>query len=429
MALPPLVGDGQKGSSGGAFPRHSEEGAKAPDLARYQRSIRLPEIGLSGQSRLHNARVLVIGAGGLGSPIIQYLAQSGIGTLGIVDDDAVDLSNLQRQVLYRADQVGLPKARAAADWVRQANAEVTVRVHAFRLDEATVRILDDYDLVVDGSDSFDTCYLVADAAAARGLAVVWGSVARFDGQVSVFWDAAPDGLAVDYRDLHPQAPADGWDESCADVGVLGPLCGLVGSVMATEAIKLLTGAGESLLGRVVTIDALGGGWRESRLRRSPERAEERRQDPAHRPVAAARPPVTVPALTADALEERLAARADGSADFALVDVRERQEHDVEAIPGSILAAGFGSTSADHPPLDPAVPVVVYCAREPRSRQAAELLVAEGYDVTVLTRGMLGWNLRPGALAAGAGAGAGATGRVPLPLGDIDPDGFRPNLHS
>lgn len=429
------MGDGRDGGDGGLglVAGHDEQGAKTPDLARYQRTIRLPEIGLSGQSRLHNAKVLVVGAGGLGSPIIQYLAQSGVGTLGIVDDDAVDLSNLQRQVLYRPDQVGLPKARAAADWVRQANADVTVRVHPFRLDEATVRILDDYDLVVDGSDSFDTCYLVADAAAARGLAVVWGSVARFDGQVSVFWDSAPEGLAVDYRDLHPQAPADGWDESCADVGVLGPLCGLVGSVMAAEAVKLLTGAGEPLLGRVVTIDALGGGWRESRLRRSPERAASRRQDPAHRPVAAAPAPALVFALSADALEERLAARVGGGPDFALVDVRERQEHDVDAIPGSILAAGFGSTSADHPPLDPAVPVVVYCAREPRSRQAAALLADEGYDVTVLTRGMLGWNLRPAALAAdsraGSAAGAGATGRVPLPLGDIDPRGFRPNLHS
>jgi adenylyltransferase/sulfurtransferase len=362
---------------------------------------------------------------------------SGLGVLGIVDDDAVEISNLQRQVLYRTNQLGTPKARAAADWVRAANPDVAVRVHPVRLDTSTASILDDYDLVVDGSDSFDTCYLVADEAARRGLPVVWGSVSRFDGQVSVFWDAAPDDRDVDYRDLHPEPPAGGWDESCADVGVLGPLCGTVGSVMASEAIKLITGVGEPLLGRVVTIDAAVGSWRESRVARSAARRDERRgirnaqggrpQDPGRPAAVSPSAPAQIATLDADALENRLVARARGLDDFVLLDVRERQEHDASAIGGSVLAAGYGSTSAERPELDRARPVVVYCARGPRSEAAARLLAADGFDVTVLRRGMLGWTLRPSALATGVAAAG--PGRVPLPLADIDPDGFRPNLTS
>lgn len=386
----------------------------------------MAEIGLDGQARISNARVLVVGAGGLGCPGIQYLAQTGVGTLGIIDDDAVDLSNLQRQVLYRPDQIGLPKARAASDWVRSVNSDVTVRVHPFRLDETTASILDDYDLIFDGSDSFDTCYLVADEARKRGLPVVWGSVSRFDGQVSVFWDAAPDGRAVDYRDLHPAPPEGGWDESCADVGVLGPLCGTVGSVMASEVVKLITGTGEPLLGRIVTIDAAGGSWRESRLARSPERRAERAQDRQLPAPTKSPAPAAIPSITADALEARLAARSRGDDSFVLLDVREQAEHDANAIDGDGLAAGFGSTSRERPALDESVPVVVYCARGPRSQAAARLLQAEGFDVTVLERGMLGWTLRPSALARG---GEVAGGRVPLPLADIDPAGFHPNLHS
>jgi molybdopterin/thiamine biosynthesis adenylyltransferase/rhodanese-related sulfurtransferase len=414
-----------------------------PDVERYSRTSRLPGIGLDGQGRLASARVLVVGAGGLGCPGIQYLAQSGVGTLGIVDDDAVDLSNLQRQVLFRPDQIGMPKARAAAEWVRQANSDVTVRVHPFRLDAATSQILDDYDLIFDGSDSFDTCYFVADEAAKRGIPVVWGSVSRFDGQASVFWDAAPDGRAVDYRDLHPDPPAGGWDESCADVGVLGPLCGTIGSVMASEAIKLITGVGDTLLGRVVTIDAAFGSWRESKLVRSPSR---RAQDPAPR-LEVPPTPFSAARVTADELDARLAERARGLDDFTLLDVRESAEHAVGAIPGAMLAAGFGSTSTVRPDLDAGVPVVVYCARGPRAEAAGRLLAADGFDVSVLTRGMLGWTLRAAALGgagdgavAGAVAGAGAagpgagvgisgSGRIPLPLGDIDPAAFHPNLHS
>ena len=421
-SLPPLVG--LPDPVVGAPSSEPHAGPSQPDLVRYSRTSRLPEIGLDGQLRLSRARVLVVGAGGLGAPGIQYLATSGVGTIGIVDDDVVDLSNLQRQVLYRPDQIGTPKARAAADWVRAVNSDVTVRVHPFRLDASTSSLLDDYDLVFDGSDSFDTCYVTADEAAARGLPVVWGSVSRFDGQVSVFWDAAPDDRGVDYRDLHPEAPDGGWDESCADVGVLGPLCGTVGSVMASEVVKVITGSGEPLLGRVVTIDALSGTWRESRLVRSAARKAERAQEGALPRTASVPEPAPIPTLTADALEARLAGRADGRDEFVLLDVREEVEHRVERVPGDVLAAGFGSTSRVHPALDEGAEVVVYCARGPRSQAAARLLRAAGHPVSVLERGMLGWSLRPSAFH-----GEPTSGRIALPLADIDRERFHPNLHS
>ena len=397
---------------------------------RYSRSVRLPGFGLDAQSRLLAARVLVVGAGGLGAPVIEYLAASGVGTLGIVDDDVVDLSNLQRQVLFRPDQVGVPKARAAAEWVRSSAPDVRVVVHPVRLGADSAALLDDYDLVVDGSDSFDTCYVVADEAAARGLPVVWGSVNRFDGQLSVFWDDAPDGRAVDYRDLHPAPPAAGWDESCADVGVLGPLCGTVGTAMATEAVKLLTGVGEPLLGRVVTVDALDATWRESRLARAPHRAEARATAnglrraslaPASVPDSAseastapdsaavavdnsgaeaaerrsARPEVAAPELST-----MLQAREAGGADFTLLDVREVDEHAFAHIDGDVQAPGYGTRTRQRPELDRSVPVVVYCARGPRARSAAELLARDGFDVTVLHGGMLGWQLAQQGATAG-----------------------------
>lgn len=387
MSLPPLVSPAGP-PRGGADAGGPLDGLD-PTHARFSRSVRLPGFGLDAQARLAAARVLVVGAGGLGAPVVHYLAAAGVGTLGIADDDVVDVSNLGRQILYSPADVGAPKARVAAERARAASPGARVVAHPVRLDESTASLLDDYDLVVDGSDSFDTCYLVADAAADRGLPVVWGSVARYDGQVSVFWDAAPDGLGVDYRDLHPTPPAGGWDESCADVGVLGPLCGLVGSVMASEAVKLLTGIGEPLLGRVVTVDAAGGTWRESRLRRAPHRV-------ARRTTAAAQEARRAgPDASPAELRARLAARASGGADFTLLDVREPDEHAFAHVPGDVQAPGYGTRTRQRPELDPELPVVVYCARGPRSRAAADLLAAEGFDVAVLDGGMLGWTLAGG----------------------------------
>src|SRR5690606_10463048 len=205
------------------------------------------------------SRVVVVGAGGLGSPALQYLAAAGVGTLGVIDDDAVELSNLQRQVLHAASDVGRAKTDSAADALRALAPDVTVVAHRERLTrENAASILDGYHLVVDGSDTFETRYAVSEAAAALGLPVVWGSVLGWDGQVSVFWSAAPDGRAITYPDVFGPQPPEG--ESCATVGVLSPACGVVGATLAVEAVKVLTGTGDAALGRLLAYDARTSTW-------------------------------------------------------------------------------------------------------------------------------------------------------------------------
>lgn len=230
----------------------------AEQAETYARHLLLPQLGELAQRRLLAARVAVVGAGGLGSPSLLYLAAAGVGTLGIIDDDVVDLSNLQRQVLHGRADVGRSKLDSAADRLRALAPDVRIEPHPERLTPANaVEILRGYDLVLDGTDTFETRYAVADACAELGVPLVWASVLGFDAQISVFWpdqEAAP--ATPGLRDLFPQPPAPGTVPSCADAGVLGSLTGQVGSVMATEAIKLITGAGEPLLGRLVVIDAL-----------------------------------------------------------------------------------------------------------------------------------------------------------------------------
>ncbi|MET0979466.1 MAG: ThiF family adenylyltransferase, partial [Paeniglutamicibacter terrestris] len=217
------------------------------EMLRYSRQIIIPEIGMLGQRRLKNARVLVIGAGGLGSPALLYLAAAGIGTIGIIDDDVVDVSNLQRQVIHGTASVGELKTDSAARRITDLNPLLNVRVHAQRLDVSNaVDIFSDYDLVLDGTDNFATRYLVNDAASLAGKPYIWGSILRFDGQVSVFWDAH----GPNYRDLYPTPPPPGTVPSCSEGGVFGVLCAQVGSVMVADAIKLITGVGRSLLGRL-----------------------------------------------------------------------------------------------------------------------------------------------------------------------------------
>lgn len=245
------------------------------ERARYARHLLLPEIGDVGQRRLRAARVCVIGAGGLGAPVLQYLAAAGVGRIGVVDDDVVDVTNLQRQVIHGHADVGRPKVDSAAESVRAIDPGVEVVPHRVRLAEDTVDLLADYDVVVDGADNFPTRYLVNDACVRLGLPEVWGSVLRFDAQVSVFWGRPPAGVpaaGVDLRDLFPEPPAEGTVPSCAVAGVLGALCGQVGSLMATEVVKLVTGVGRPLLGRVAVLDALAGVWREVPLRPSGRRA-------------------------------------------------------------------------------------------------------------------------------------------------------------
>src|ERR1700741_4029688 len=245
------------------------------EVQRYSRHLIIPDLGLDGQKRLKNAKVLVIGAGGLGSPALLYLAAAGVGTIGIVEFDVVDESNLQRQIIHGQSDIGRSKAQSARDSIREINPLVEVRLHELRLDESNaVNLFKQYDLILDGTDNFATRYLVNDAAVLAGKPYVWGSIYRFEGQVSLFWEDAPpdtDGKerGLNYRDLYPEPPPPGMVPSCAEGGVLGILCASIGSIMVTEAIKLLTGIGEHLVGRLMVYDALEMSYRKIKVRKDP----------------------------------------------------------------------------------------------------------------------------------------------------------------
>ena len=252
MSLPPLV--------------EPAEELTVDEVRRYSRHIIIPDVGMVGQKRLKNAKVLCVGAGGLGSPALLYLAAAGVGTLGIVEFDTVDESNLQRQIIHGQSDIGRSKAESARDSVREVNPLVNVIVHDTRLDNDNVLdIFSGYDLIVDGTDNFATRYMVNDACVLLGKPYVWGSIYRFEGQVSVFWDE----YGPNYRDLYPEPPPPGMVPSCAEGGVLGVLCASIGSVMVTEAIKLITGIGDSLLGRLMIYDALEMSYRTVKLRKDP----------------------------------------------------------------------------------------------------------------------------------------------------------------
>ncbi|GGC82119.1 adenylyltransferase/sulfurtransferase MoeZ [Tersicoccus solisilvae] len=373
--LPPLVEAGE--------PLTVEE------RERYARQLILPGIGVEGQRRLKNARVLVVGAGGLGSPVLLYLAAAGVGTIGVVDDDVVDTSNLQRQVIHRVPDVGRAKVDSAVDAITALNPLVTVVAHRRRLTADTAAaLLAGYDLVVDGADNFATRYLVSDAAELAGLPVVWGSLLRFDGQVAVFWGRH----GPTYRDLFPVPPAPGSVPDCATAGVFGALCAAIGSMMATEAIKLVTGAGTTLLGRVLVLDALGSVWRELPLAADPGRAPvttltagsaESGDGPA------------APVITATDLAALLADRAAGRADVDLIDVREAHEAAVVAIDGARLVP-MEELLSDRVRVDPGRPVVLHCQGGTRSAVVARHLIAAGHrNVRHLEGGILAW-VRDGA---------------------------------
>nr|WP_247042470.1 molybdopterin-synthase adenylyltransferase MoeB [Arthrobacter rhizosphaerae] len=374
------------------------EGLSPQEVERYSRHLIIPEIGTMGQRRLKNAKVLVIGAGGLGSPALLYLAAAGVGTLGIVDDDVVDLSNLQRQVIHGVADVGRPKIESARDAVAALNPLVDVRLHNVRLDASNaLELFADYDLILDGADNFATRYLVNDAAAILGKPYVWGSIFRFDGQVSVFWEK----YGPTYRDLYPEAPPAGSVPSCAEGGVFGMLCAAVGSLMVTEAVKLITGVGRSLLGRVALFDALGGSWREIKVSK----------DPAAEPITGltdyeafcgilpASSTANENTVTAKQLATMLAARKAGLKEFDLVDVRESGEHDIVSIDGSVLIPQgriLAGEAWSELPQDR--DIVFHC--KAGSRSAAVLAAAKkaGYErVSHLDGGILAWvkDVEPG----------------------------------
>lgn len=242
------------------------------EISRYSRHLLIPELGIEGQKRLKNSKVLVIGAGGLGSPALLYLAAAGVGTLGIIDFDVVDESNLQRQIIHGQSDVGRLKSESAEDSINEINPYVQVQLHNVRLEaDNAIEIISDYDLIIDGTDNFATRYLVNDACVLAGKPYVWGSIFRFEGQASVFWEDAPGGVGLNYRDLYPEPPPPEMAPSCSEGGVLGILCASIGAIMATEAVKLITGLGETLLGRLVVYDALDMTYRFIPLRRAPVR--------------------------------------------------------------------------------------------------------------------------------------------------------------
>lgn len=368
------------------------------EVERYSRHLIIPEIGAAGQRRLKNAKVLVIGAGGLGSPALLYLAAAGVGTLGIVDDDDVDLSNLQRQIIHGVGDVGRPKIESARDAIKELNPLVNVQLHNVRLDSSNaLEIFSGYDLILDGADNFATRYLVNDAAAILGKPYVWGSIFRFDGQVSVFWEKH----GPSYRDLYPEAPPAGSVPSCGEGGVFGMLCAAVGSLMVTEAVKLITGVGRSMLGRVALFDALGGSWREIKVSKDPEAEPitELTDYEAFCGISPAPAGDSVPTVTATELSGMLEARAAGERDFDLVDVREVGEHEIVSIDGSVLIpqgrilAGEAWTEL---PQDKEI--VFHCKGGTRSAAVLAAAQRAGYTrVSHLDGGILAWvhDVEPG----------------------------------
>jgi len=363
------------------------------EVARYSRHLIIPDVGMDGQKRLKNAKVLVIGAGGLGSPTLLYLAAAGVGTIGIVEFDVVDESNLQRQVIHGQSDVGRPKGESARDSIREINPYVTVNLHSQRLEaEGAVELFGQYDLILDGTDNFATRYLVNDAAVLAHKPYVWGSIYRFEGQASVFWEDAPDGRGINYRDLYPQAPPPGMVPSCAEGGVLGILCASIGSIMGTEAIKLICGIGEPLLGRLMVYDALDMTYRTIRIRKDPDGAKitELIDYDEFCGVVSAEAADAAAGSTLTATE--LKARFDAGERFALIDVREPVEWDIvhiegaELVPkGDILSgAGLAKIPQDRP-------TVLYCKTGIRSAEALAALKRAGFaDATHLQGGVTAW---------------------------------------
>ena len=385
MSLPPLV----------------EPAAEltVEEVRRYSRHLIIPDVGMAGQKRLKNAKVLCVGAGGLGSPALMYLAAAGVGTLGIVEFDTVDESNLQRQIIHGQSDIGRSKAESARDSVREINPLVQVNVHELRLDSTNVmELFAQYDLIVDGTDNFATRYLVNDACVLLDKPYVWGSIYRFDGQASVFW--AEYGPC--YRCLYPEPPPPGMVPSCAEGGVLGVLCASIGSIQVTEAIKLLAGIGEPLLGRLMIYDALEMTYRQVKIRKDPNCA-----------VCSDHPTVTelidyeafcgsISQEAADAamdstisvrdLKVLLDARERGEDDFVLIDVREPGEFEIVQIPGAILIPKGkfldGSALADLP-TDKRV--ILHCKVGGRSAEALAVVKGAGFtDAVHVGGGVLAW---------------------------------------
>ncbi|MEP9383856.1 adenylyltransferase/sulfurtransferase MoeZ [Nocardioides sp. KR10-350] len=404
MSLPPLV--------------EPADELSIDEVRRYSRHLIIPDVGMAGQKRLKNAKVLVIGAGGLGSPALLYLAAAGVGTIGIVEFDEVDESNLQRQIIHGQSDIGRPKAESARDAIKETNPYVEVVLHNERLDNDNVeRIFTGYDLIVDGTDNFATRYMVNDAAYFLGIPYVWGSIYRFDGQASVFAAGLRNSdneelkaAAADapcYRCLYPEPPPPGMVPSCAEGGVLGVLCASIGSIQVTEAIKLLTGIGEPLVGQLTIYDALEMEYRKLKVRKDPNCA-----------LCGDNPTVTslidyddfcgaVSVEAADAaagatisvvqLEHMLKEREEGSREFVLVDVREPNEFEINKIPGSVLIPkgeflnGNAFDQLGDLTGNGSKQLVLHCKSGVRSAEALAIAKGAGYsDAVHVGGGVVAW---------------------------------------
>jgi len=381
VSLPPLV--------------EPAAGLSVDEVKRYSRHLIIPEVGMTGQKRLKNARVLCVGAGGLGSPALLYLAAAGVGTLGVIDFDVVDESNLQRQIIHGVSDVGRSKAQSAKESIAEINPYVNVILHEEQLTSDNVmEIFSGYDLIVDGTDNFATRYLVNDACVLLGKPYVWGSIYRFDGQASVFW--AEYGPC--YRCLYPEPPPPGMVPSCAEGGVLGVLCASIGSIQVNEAIKLITGIGEPLSGRLMIYDALEMSYRTVRVRKDPECA-----------ICGKNPTITelidydafCGTISADAQQAasgstitatELKAMQDRGDDIFLVDVREPNEYEIVSIPGAVLIPKdqfLNGSALEKLPADKQV--VLHCKSGARSAECLAIVKGAGYsDAVHLGGGVLSW---------------------------------------
>jgi sulfur-carrier protein adenylyltransferase/sulfurtransferase len=362
------------------------------EILRYSRHLIMPEVGMDGQLKLKRARVLLVGTGGLGAPLGLYLAAAGVGTLGIVDFDKVDFTNLQRQVAFGTSDVGRPKIEAAAERLGNLNPEIQIKSYETQLtSENALEIFRDFDIIVDGTDNFPTRYLVNDACVLLGKPNVYGSIFRFEGQASIF--GYPDGPC--YRCLYPEPPPPGLVPSCAEGGVLGVLPGIIGSIQAMETLKLILKSGDPLVGRLLLFDALGMKFRELKLRKNPDcpvcgprptitKLIDYAEFCGIRGEEAPAPQTSVPEIT----PRELKARLDRGDDLYILDVREPHEYQICNIGGNLIPLGDLSRRVNE--LDSAREIVAHCRSGKRSAEAAEFLRKAGFKKI--------WNLKGGILA-------------------------------
>jgi adenylyltransferase/sulfurtransferase len=369
------------------------------EVMRYSRHLIIPDVATTGQKRLKNAKVLAVGAGGLGSPTLMYLAAAGVGTIGIVEFDVVDESNLQRQIIHGQSDIGRSKAESARDSIKEINPLIEVVLHETRLDNDNVmEIFAQYDLIIDGTDNFATRYMVNDAAFFLKKPYVWGSIYRFDGQASVFWPTAEGVEAPCYRCLYPEPPPPGMVPSCAEGGVLGVLCASIGAIQTTEAIKLLTGIGDPLVGSLMVYDALEMTYRKIKVRKDPEC-----------PLCGKEPTITglidyesfCGVLSEEAMEAaagstilatELKERIDAGKDLFLVDCREPAEWEIVSIPGATLIPKgefLNGNALGDLPQDKEI--VVYCKTGVRSAEVLAALKSAGMTNSVHVQGgVIAW---------------------------------------